>query len=96
MYNGRLRHVVTGEPITCDGKWTEGHFKGVAINPSDLPKFESQPAYLRRHDLLMPEEERRLKAKDYEPETVEVFEEGDEETEANNANQWPADSGQIQ
>jgi hypothetical protein len=55
-------------------------FTGAAIGPNDPPKFESQAAYLERHGLLAPEEKRRLKLKDFEPELIGVEE--DEEDEA--------------
>ena len=41
------------------------------VDPRDPPRFESQAAYLRRHRLLTREESRRLKKKDFNPETVE-------------------------
>lgn len=42
-------------------------FKGVAIDPNNPPTFESQAAYLKRHDLLQPGEMERLTAADFEP-----------------------------
>lgn len=39
-------------------------------DPSDPPKFESQAAYLDRHGLLSAGEQRRLKAADFQPETI--------------------------
>jgi len=50
-------------------------------DPANPPQFESQATYLRRHNLLEPCEERRLRPKDYEPEIVSVEIE-DEETPA--------------
>ncbi len=41
-------------------------------DPRNPPTFESQAEYLRRHDLLTPEEKRRLKQKDFEPEKIEL------------------------
>jgi len=46
--------------------------QGVPPDPRDPPKFESQAQYLRRHNLLEPGEARRLKARDFEPETIPV------------------------
>jgi hypothetical protein len=40
------------------------------VDPSDPPKFESQASYLKRHNLFEPGEERRLKAKDFEPQII--------------------------
>jgi hypothetical protein len=54
---------------------TYADLDGVAIDPSDPPTFESQAAYLRRHGLFAPGEERRLRAKDFEPETITIEEE---------------------
>jgi hypothetical protein len=71
-YNGRARDV-HGDLIPC--QWKEGDFVGVAIDPSNPPKFESQAAYLKRQNLLEPGEAQRLKAKDFEPETIEPGEE---------------------
>jgi hypothetical protein len=39
-------------------------------DPADPPKFESQPSYLRRLNLLLPGELKRLIAEDFEPEIV--------------------------
>jgi hypothetical protein len=44
--------------------------RGTPIDPADSPTFESQAAYLRRLDLLQPDEARRLTAADFEPETL--------------------------
>ncbi len=40
-------------------------------DPADLPRYESEAAFLKRLELLLPGEERRLRPKDYEPEAVE-------------------------
>lgn len=45
-------------------------FKGVAIDPNNPPTFESQAAYLKRHSLFLPGEERRLKKADFVAESV--------------------------
>ena len=42
-----------------------------ADDPSNPPAFESEAAYLKRHGLLTPEETRRLRKKDFEPEVIE-------------------------
>ena len=55
-------------------------FEGVAIDPKDPPRYESQAAYLRRLDLLLPGELKRLTPADFEPELV--MPEEDDETEA--------------
>lgn len=70
LYNGR-RKDIHSQPITADGKWFEGNFKGVAVDPNDPPKFESQAAYLKRLNLFAPGEERRLKPADFEPEVID-------------------------
>ena len=43
-------------------------FSGVAIDLDDPPVYESQATYLKRHGLLTEDEEKRLTAKDFEPE----------------------------
>ena len=48
-------------------------FKGKAvfsIDPNDPPTFESEATYLKRHNLLMKEEEKHLKTADFEPEAI--------------------------
>jgi hypothetical protein len=55
---------IHGNPI---GDRCPKHFKGVAIDPNDPPTFESQAAYLKRHGLLMPHEDRRS---DFGPEEI--------------------------
>jgi hypothetical protein len=56
-YNGR-RKDIHGNPIGTE--YREGNFKGVAIDPSNPPRFESQGAYLQRHGLLMDAEKKYL------------------------------------
>jgi hypothetical protein len=56
-YNGRAKDI-HGNPIGTE--YQEGHFKGVAIDPADPPRFESEAAYLERHGLLTPAEVRWL------------------------------------
>ncbi len=40
------------------------------FDPADPPRYESQAAYLRRHKLFLPGEEKRLTPADFEPEMV--------------------------
>ncbi len=66
-YNGRSKDI-HGKPIGT--KYSEGDFKGKAIDPNDPPIFESQAAYLKRLGLLTPAEQKRLTKKDYAPEIL--------------------------
>ena len=75
-YNGRSKDI-HGERIGTDYK--EGDFSGVAIDPEDPPRYESQATYLKRLDLLLPGELKRLTSADFEPELVMPE---DDETEA--------------
>jgi hypothetical protein len=72
-YNGRAKDI-HGKPIGTEFK--EGDFAGVAIDPSDPPRYESVAAYLDRHQLLTPAEVKYLAAHPelLAPETV-VFDE---------------------
>jgi hypothetical protein len=72
-YNGRARDV-HGQPIGLE--YREGSFRGVAINPADPPRFESETTYLKRHRLLGAEERACLSATAFEPETVEPDQQG--------------------
>lgn len=56
-YNGRAKDI-HGNPIVNN---KEGDFKGLAIDPDDPPVYESQAAYLQRHNLLTPAELLHLK-----------------------------------
>ena len=40
----------------------------VAFDPADPPVFESQATFLKRHELLLPGEAKRLRRADYAPE----------------------------
>ncbi len=62
------RTSIVIRPCTVDGHrfGTKGGFAGQAIDPADPPRFESQAAYLRRHKLLLPGEEKRLTAADFD------------------------------
>ncbi len=75
FYNGRARHV-DGHRIGTE--YREGHFAGVAIDPDDPPRYESEATYLQRLDLLLPGELDRLTAADFEPETIGAEAEPDE------------------
>lgn len=44
--------------------------KGVAIDKDDPPVFEAQASYLKRHNLFLPGEAKRLTKEDFEPEAV--------------------------
>jgi hypothetical protein len=50
----------------------ERDFRGRAIDPADPPRFESQAVYLERHGLLFPDEKRRLKPMDFQPEAIKI------------------------
>lgn len=66
-YTGRARDV-HGKPI---GVEFLGHdFAGVAIDPRDPPRYESQAAYLARHKLLLRGERARLTPQDFLEEVV--------------------------
>jgi hypothetical protein len=67
LYNGRLRDI-HGNPVM--GEYTEGYFKGRAIDPTDPPVFESEAAFLKRHGLLTARELSTLRKADFEPEIV--------------------------
>ena len=64
FYNGRARDI-HGKLI--DSGYKEGDFLGVALDPDDPPRFESQASYLKRHGLLTKAEEKQLTDKDFEP-----------------------------
>jgi hypothetical protein len=66
LFSGRVRGM-DGEPI---GK--RRRFKGKAPDPVDPPVFESEAAYLKRHNLLLPSEAKRLTAEDYLPEALAI------------------------
>jgi hypothetical protein len=57
-YNGNFRDI---HGNLVDSGFKEGDFTEVAIDPNDPPTYESEAAYLRRHDLLSEIEERYLK-----------------------------------
>jgi len=73
-YNGRAKDI-HGKIIPT--KYKEGHFKGKAIDPNNPPIFESEAAYLERHDFLTPTEKTYLKKYPelLEPEKIEFDEE---------------------
>ena len=72
-YNGRALDI-HGNIISSE--YTEGDFKGVAINSEDPPCFESVAVYLERHGLLTPTEKVYLKKHQelLEPEKIELEE----------------------
>ena len=78
-YNGRAEDI-HGNPIGTNHH--EGDFVGVAIDPNDPPRFESEASCLERHELLLPGERRRLTAEDFDPETVtdDADDDGDTDT----------------
>ena len=77
-YNGRRKNI-HGDPIATEHK--EGDFKGKAIDPNDPPQFESEAAYLQRHNLLTDAEKKFIEKHPelLEPEEVSFDEDEDEE-----------------
>jgi len=69
FYNGRA-HDVHGQRIGTSHH--EGDFKGVAIDPRDPPRFESEASYLKRHGVLTRDERAQLPADAFAPEHVGV------------------------
>ncbi len=67
-YNGRARDI-NGKKV---GDHSKGDFAGRAVDPKDPPIYESEATYLKRCGLLLPEEKRRLRKKDFEPEVISV------------------------
>ena len=63
-YNGRAVDT-EGEPIGTE--FAEGDFPHEAYDPDDPPRFESEPAFLRRRGLLLPGELERIPAEAFEP-----------------------------
>ncbi len=68
-YNGRSRDI-HGSPIGTDYK--EGDFLGLPLNPDDPPTYESEAAYLLRHDLLLQGERGRLTSNDFKPNEIDA------------------------
>jgi hypothetical protein len=58
---------IRGNPI---GSLVPTDFKGVAIDPNDPPRFESQATFLKRLGLFLPGEERRVTKADFTAEAV--------------------------
>ena len=50
--------------------WGLPEYDAVPVDPRDPPIFESEPAFLERHDLLTADERRRLRAEDFAPVTI--------------------------
>jgi hypothetical protein len=71
----RRRLGGTGDPINYNALhhgvpmyWCVDRFDhGVPLSDDDPPMFESEPRYLKRLGLLLPEERRRLKRSDFNP-----------------------------
>jgi hypothetical protein len=82
-YTGRAVDV-NGRPIGQE--FAGNKLAGVAIDPADPPRYESEAAYLKRLDLLTPDERRRLRRADFDPVVVEL--ESD-----NNGQDSPATAG---
>ena len=65
----------TGVAVDVNGKLINpnpsGTFAGKAIDVLDPPTYESQSSYLDRLGLFLPNEKKRLKKADFEPETIE-------------------------
>jgi hypothetical protein len=76
-YNGREQRDVHGELLKPQFK--EGDFAGIAPDPAHPPTYESEAAYLKRHNLLLPGEPKRLRKQDFEPEVLEVYVFGEDE-----------------
>jgi hypothetical protein len=68
MYYSGLAVDINGAQI---GYLYPREFKGVAIDPNDPPRFESQASYLKRHGLFLAGEERRLRKADWDAEAVQ-------------------------
>lgn len=67
LYRGTAKDV-HGQPIFPE--YFSRPFTGVAIDPNDPPRFESQASYLKRHGLFMPGEGKRLSKTDFEQEEI--------------------------
>ena len=67
-YNGRARDV-EGELIELG--YSEGDFPHEAYDPDDPPRFESEPAFLKRLELLRRGELERIPAEAFEPVAME-------------------------
>jgi hypothetical protein len=70
-YSGTMVNVLTGQLVNPNPPST---FKGIAINSDDPPLYESEASYLDRCGLFLPGERKRLKAADFEPETLAYIE----------------------
>ena len=60
---------IHGQPVPCTV--ADPQFPGVAPDPADPPRYESQASFLDRHGLLTAAERKRLSAADFEPETIQ-------------------------
>jgi hypothetical protein len=67
-----MRDIRFGVPT----RWTrpvKGDYHGkseLTFDPADPPLYESEPAFLRRHELLLPSERRQLTPADYRPQPI--------------------------
>jgi len=62
-----------GVPDSWVGAWEMdyyGELRAERFDPTDPPVFESQASYLKRHGLLMPGENLRIKPAHYSPEIL--------------------------
>lgn len=73
LYNGQALDV---RGVRIDMGCEPGDFPFDAIDPTDPPRFESEAAYLERHGLLTSAERRRLPATTFDPERIEIEQEG--------------------
>ena len=66
-------HFVSQADVDYHKEEEDEDFHGKPIDPNDPPRYESQAAYLKRHNLLTTSEEHRLKARDFKPEVAGLF-----------------------
>lgn len=69
-YVPRFRHGVPTRWLTDEDAKTFGPLGKPAVDCDNPPRFESEAAYLNRLKLLLPGERKRIKARDFAPETV--------------------------
>ena len=84
-YNGRSRDI-HGKRIGTE--YHKGYFKGLAPRPDDPPVYESQAAYLERHNLMSDAERRRLPADAFEPERLEIAADDTPDLRATHPDTW--------
>ena len=72
QYLHRIRAVFEfGLPAEGWCRRGDSFSRGVAVDPADPPKFESEASYLARHKLFLPGERARLCPRDFWPERIE-------------------------